>query len=136
MEYIPVVVFVCCILTMVGIAINAFATKVSENPRWLAVIAILALFVFVVLGGLAYAEETGWQDATVNSSVKVVSDGETLYLVVYTTDDGYVLSYFDDNSIIEGTRIKVNISPAWETIDAELIKVIKEEVKCVIQTTV
>lgn len=136
MEYIPVVVFIGCVLTLLGIAINEFATKVSENPRLLIVIAILTLFVFVVLGGLAYAEETGWQNATVNGSVEVESDGETLYLVVYTTDDGYVLSYFDDNNITKGTRIKVNISSAWETIDAELIKVIKEEVKCVTQTTV
>ena len=136
MEYIPVVVFIGCALTLIGIAINAFATKVSENPRWLVVIAILALFVFVVLGGLAYAEETGWQNATVDGSVEVESDGETLYLVVYTTDDGYVLSYFDDSNIIKGTRIKVNITPSWETIDAELIKVIEEEVKCVTRTTV
>ena len=136
MEYIPVVILVGCILTLLGIAINEFATKVSENPRWLAVIAVLALFVFVLLGGLAYAEETGWQNATVNGSVEIESDGETSYLVVYTTDDGYVLTYFDDCNITKGTRIRVNISPAWETIDAELIKVVKEKVKCVIQTTV
>ena len=136
MEYIPVVVFIGCTLTLLGIAINEFATKVSENPRWLVVIAILALFVFVVLGSLAYAEETGWQNATVNGSVEVESDGETLYLVVYTTDDGYVLTYFDDSNVVKGTRIKVNITPAWETIDAELIKVEEEEVKCVTQTTV
>ena len=120
MEYIPVIIFVVAMLVLVGMGINKLAEKVSENPKRLLVAVVVALFVFVFLGSLAYAEESEWQGATVNGSVEVTLDEETVYIVVFTTDDGNVLSYFDDASVTKGTHLKVKISPYGETLDVEV----------------
>ena len=120
MEYFPVVTFVVALLALIGMGINKLAEKVSENPKKLLVAIVVAMFLVVFLGSLAYAEESEWQGATVNGSIEVTVKGETLYFVVYTTDDGEILSYFDDTELQRGTRIKVLISQSWETLDAEV----------------
>lgn len=127
------------ILVVVVLAIGAVMNYVDGKPerkeRVLKVVGkALALIVATVaisilFGGVLYGafaeEEIPWQDAVANGSVEVEFNGETAYLVVFTTEEGEVLSYFDDTEIVKGTKLHVKISPYGETIDAE-----KEEEVC------
>lgn len=118
--YIPALIVVVALIFGIVWAINPKAAK-NAAIKTVMFIAAVALVAFILMiPGLVRAE--GWQEATVNGSVEVSVDGEQLYMVVYTTDDGYILSYFDDCEIAKGTRIRVIISAYGETLDAEVEK--------------
>lgn len=122
------------IIVIVAVAITAVANYVDGKPErkdrvikiitkalavTIAVVTISILFGGVLYGALA-EEEIPWQHAVANGSVEVEFNGNIEYLVVFTTEDGCVLSYFDDVEIVKGTRLRVKISPYGETLDAEV----------------
>ena len=116
--YIPFVALVALVVFGVIWAISPKTAGKAAIKTVVFIAAVLLVAAMLAIPGIVRAEE--WQDATVNGSVEVTLDGETMYLVVYTTDDGYVLTYYDDTELSKGTRIKVLISPSWETLDAEV----------------
>lgn len=118
--YLPFVALVAMLVFGVIWAISPKTAGKAAVKTVMFIAAVLLVAILLAIPGLVRAEE--WQEATVNDSVEVTVDGERLYLVVYTTDDGYVLSYFDDCEIVKGTRIRVMISPSWETLDAEVVE--------------
>ena len=117
-QYAPALVVVIALVFSIVWAISPKAAKKAAIKTVMFVVAVAIVAILLAIPGLVRAEE--WQYATVNGSVDVSVDGEQLYLVVYTTDDGYVLSYFDDCEIVKGTRIRVIISAYGETLDAEV----------------
>ena len=118
--YLPFVALVAMLVFGVIWAISPKTAGKAAVKTVMFIAAVLLVAILLAIPGLVRAEE--WQEATVNDSVEVTVDGERLYLVVYTTDDGYVLSYFDDCEIVKGTRIRVMISTSWETLDAEVVE--------------
>lgn len=116
--YIPFVALVALVVFGVIWAISPKTAGKAAIKTVVFIAAVLLVAAMLAIPGIVRAEE--WQDATVNGSVEVTLDGETMYLVVYTTDDGYVLAYYDDTELSKGTRIKVLISQSWETLDAEV----------------
>lgn len=116
--YLPFVALVAMLVFGVIWAISPKTAGKAAIKTVMFVMAVLLVAAMLAIPGIVRAEE--WQGATVNDSVEVTLDGETMYLVVYTTDDGYVLSYFDDCELVKGIRIRVKISPYGETLDAEL----------------
>lgn len=116
--YLPFVALVALVVFGVIWAISPKTAGKAAVKTVVFIAAVLLVAALLAIPGLVRAEE--WQEATVNDSVEVTVDGELLYLVVYTTDDGDVLSYFDDCEIVRGTRIRVMISTYGETLDAEV----------------
>ena len=121
------------ILVVVILAIAAVVNYVDGKPerkeRVLKIIGkalilvVATVTISILFGGILYGafaeEEIPWQHAEANGSIEVTLDGETQYFVVFTTEDGNVLSYFDDTEIVKGTQLKVKVSPYGETLDAE-----------------
>lgn len=116
--YLPFVALIAMLIFGVIWAISPKTAGKAAIKTVMFVMAVLLVAAMLAIPGIVRAEE--WQCATVNGSVEVTLNEETMYLVVYTTDDGYVLSYYDDCEIVKGTRIRVMISPSWETLDAEV----------------
>ena len=116
--YLPFVALVAKMVFGVIWAISPKTAGKAAIKTVMFVMAVLIVAAMLAIPGIVRAEE--WQGATVNGSVEVSVDDEPLYLVVYTTDDGYVLSYFDDTELSKGTRIRVVVSPYGETVDAEV----------------
>ena len=96
--YLPFVALVAMLVFGVIWAISPKTAGKAAVKTVMFIAAVLLVAILLAIPGLVRAEE--WQEATVNDSVEVTVDGERLYLVVYTTDDGYVLSYFDDCEIV------------------------------------
>lgn len=129
MENMVLPILVVVVLTIAAV-MNYIDGKPERKERVLKIIAkALALIVSVVaisilFGGVLYGalaeEEIPWQHAEANGSIEVTLNGKTVYFVVFTTDDGEVLSYFDKTEIVKGTHIRVKISPYGETLDAEV----------------
>ena len=117
-QYAPAMIVVIALVFGIVWAISPKAAKKAAIKTVMFVVAVAIVAILLAIPGLVRAEE--WQYATVNGSVDVSIEGEPLYLVVYTTDDGYVLSYFDDCEIVKGTRIRVIISAYGETLDAKV----------------
>ena len=116
--YLPFVALVALVVFGVIWAVNPKTAGKAAIKTVMFIAAVALVAILLAIPGLVRAEE--WQGATVNGSVEVTVKGETLYFVVYTTDDGEILSYFDDTELQKGTRIKVVISPYGETLDAEV----------------
>ena len=120
-SFIPFAAIVVAAVFAVLYSIDKKLAKKIAIRTAVFVVAVIAFALILTLHGVARAEkEIPWQHAVVNGSVEVEFNGDIEYLVVFTTEDGYVLSYFDDAEIVKGTRIRVKISPYGETLDAEV----------------
>jgi len=85
--------------------------KIKHNVKMAVAIVIctLVLVLALLIPGAVRGEEAQrdpvWVRATVNGSVEVVYYGKPAYMVIATSNEGEILSYFGSNEVQRGVRI-------------------------------
>ena len=125
--WVLIAVAVAVVVTAVGTVIAKHIRKYIEKHRdevasktrlgVVAVCAVLVLVLMLLIPGAVRGEEAeklSWLPVRVNGSVKVIYMGKPAWLVVTTSNEGEIITYFDTKELYEDQWIYVHINTDYE----------------------